>query len=191
MSMAIGKSELTPPGPDAAPPSTKNPGFRFAPTFIVDLGVSMPYALLLGRVLTHVRHTALAVFLVATIGLLIALCYLGKILIIRFLERRGGDARTYVESQSLVTDGPYGWSRNPTYLVALIQFLLWSLLLISLQAIGSTEPLAMVVAIFAPLLFFVVTDRLNIAVEEEGLRAAHPKEFADYSAHVGRWIGHS
>jgi len=187
MSIAIGKDDLTPP--EGAPPTVRNARFRFAPTFVIDLAVSLAYVLFLMHLLKEVRHTAMTTLVVAFIGSLIMLCYLAKILIIRFLERRGGDARTYVESKSLVTDGPYSWSRNPTYLVALIQFLLWSVLLIALQAIGPIDPFAMVVAIFAPLLFFVMTDRLNIEVEEQGLRRSHPEEFAEYSSRVGRWIG--
>jgi protein-S-isoprenylcysteine O-methyltransferase Ste14 len=188
MSIAIGKDGLTPPVPDGTPPAAPT-RFRFAATFVIDLAVSLAYVLFLMHLLNEVHYTGLAAVAVATIGSLIMLCYLAKILIIRFLERRGGDARTYVESKSLVTDGPYGWSRNPTYLVALIQFMLWSVLLMTLQAIGPIDPLAMVVATFAPVLFFVVTDRIIIAIEERELSISHPDEFADYASRVGRWIG--
>ena len=163
--------------------------FRFAPTFIVDISVSFVYALLLGHVLHGVRNMTMAVLVGAPIIMLIMLCYVGKILIIRFLERRGGDARTYVLSDALVTDGPYAWSRNPTYLLALIQFLLWSALLLVLQVFGAVEPLPLAVAGVMPLVFFVFTDRVNIAREDRRLAAKHPEAFADYSRRVGRWIG--
>lgn len=163
--------------------------FRFAPTFIVDISVSFVYALLLGHVLHGVRNMTMAVLVGAPIIMLIMLCYVGKILIIRFLERRGGDARTYVLSDALVTDGPYAWSRNPTYLLALIQFLLWSALLLVLQVFGAVEPLPLAVACVMPLVFFVFTDRVNIAREDRRLAAKHPEAFADYSRRVGRWIG--
>ena len=41
------------------------------------------------------------------LGVLILLCYVGKVLVIAHLDKAGGDARTYVKSSALVTDGPY------------------------------------------------------------------------------------
>jgi protein-S-isoprenylcysteine O-methyltransferase Ste14 len=124
MSMAVGNDRQTPASGEAASRSARASRFRLAPTFIIELIVSMSYILLLGHLWKRVQHMTLAVIAIVSISALIMLCYAGKVLIIRFLEQRGGDARTYVESQALVTDGPYGWSRNPTYLLALIQFLL-------------------------------------------------------------------
>ncbi len=189
MSIAIGNNTQAPQGVDAAPAPAKAAPFRFAPTFIVDLCFSAVYAFSFGRVIQGVDRPVVATLIGLPIVALIMLCYLGKILVIRFLERRGGNARTYVLSNAMVTDGPYAWSRNPTYLLALIQFLLWSVLLLVLQAFGSFEWLPMIVACFGPLLFFNITDRVNIAREDRELAAKHPEEFAAYSRKVGRWIG--
>ena len=188
MSIAIGNNSQAPQGGDAAPAPAKAP-FRFAPTFIVDLCFSLVYAFSFGPALRGVQHPLVATLIALPIVALIVLCYIGKIFVIRFLERRGGDARTYVLSSAIVTDGPYAWSRNPTYLLALIQFLSWSALLLVLQAFGSFEPLPLFVACFAPLVFFIITDRVNIAREDRELAARHPEEFAAYSRKVGRWIG--
>ena len=189
MSMAMGDDKPTTPRLDAGGKSSEAARFRVAPTFIVDLSVSFVYAVFLGRLWNGVHDKAMAMLVAAPFIGLIMLCYLGKILVIRFLERRGGDARTYVLSNALVTDGPYAWSRNPTYLLALIQFLLWSALLLVLQAFGTVEALPLAVACLAPLIFFVLTDRVNIAREDKRLAAKHPEAFAEYSKRVGRWIG--
>ncbi len=189
MSIAIGNNTQAPQGVDTAPAPAKAASFRFAPTFIVDLCFSLVYAFSFGRVLQSVERPVIATLIGLPIVALIMLCYFGKILVIRFLERRGGNARTYVLSNALVTGGPYAWSRNPTYLLALVQFLLWSALLLVLQAFGSFEWLPMIVACFGPLLFFNITDRVNIAREDRELAAKHPEEFAAYSRKVGRWIG--
>jgi len=189
MSMAIGDSGPTQPAPDGAAGVGENPRFRFAPTFLVDLAVSFAYAMFLGSVWSGVHNVGMAMLVAAPFLALIMLCYVGKILVIRYLERRGGDARTYVLSDTLVTDGPYAWSRNPTYLLALIQFLLWSALLLVLQGFGTIQTLPLSMACFAPLVFFVITDRVNIAREDRELAAKHPEAFADYSKRVGRWIG--
>jgi protein-S-isoprenylcysteine O-methyltransferase Ste14 len=165
------------------------PRFRLAPTFIIELAFSVSYLMLLSNLLKRAQHFALALFGVATITVLIMLCYVGKFAIIRFLERRGGDARTYVESQALVTEGPYSWSRNPTYLFSCIQFLLWSGLFIFLQLLEPVQPGVLTMAMFAPVLFFVVTDRIVIPHEERALKSAHPLAFAEYSEKVGRWFG--
>jgi len=189
MSISFGNSSQAPQGVAASPSPIKAAPFRFAPTFVVDLCFSLVYAFSFGPALKGVQHPLVVALIALPIVALIMLCYFGKILVIRFLERRGGDARTYVLSNALVTDGPYAWSRNPTYLLALIQFLLWSILLLTLQAFGSFETLPLLVACFAPLIFFVITDRVNIAREDRELAAKHPEEFAAYSSKVGRWIG--
>jgi protein-S-isoprenylcysteine O-methyltransferase Ste14 len=189
MSMAIGDDRPTPAGDETASRPVRASRFRFAPTFLIDFVVSMSYVRLLGHLWKQARHMPLAGLASVSIGALIMLSYVGKVLIIRFLERRGGDARTYVESQALVTDGPYAWSRNPTYLLALIQFLLWSSLSLILQAFEPVQPSALAIAMIAPAVFFAVTDRIVIAGEERGLAAAHPEAFAEYTRRVGRWFG--
>ena len=162
--------------------------FRFAPTFKIDLIFSVLYAGLFIHLWGRLNHTVAVSAIAATFGLGIALCYAGKIYIIESLSRRGGDARHYVVSSGLVTDGLYAWSRNPTYFVTLVQCLLWTAMLVALQMFAPLEPLAFVASMIAPALFYVAMDRV-IDREDAALAAAHPEAFAAYAKDVGRWFG--
>jgi protein-S-isoprenylcysteine O-methyltransferase Ste14 len=176
-----------PDGVDAAtPPKT----FKVAPTFVIDLSISLvcilaitptwKAALDLGWRVTLPTYAILA---------LILACYVGKVLVIAHLGRRGGDARTYVKSAALVTDGPYGVSRHPTYLVAMVQFLLWSALALYLQAFTPWNPVMLAAAIGLPVAFFLVNDLVVMPTEEAMLRRLHPEEFDAYASRVRRWFG--
>jgi protein-S-isoprenylcysteine O-methyltransferase Ste14 len=168
--------------------ASKAAPFRFAPTFVIDLIFSSAYVISFIQLWAHVTLTISACAIAGLIGFALALCYIGKVLIIASLDRRGGDARTYVISSDLVTDGLYAYSRNPTYLLTLIQCGVWSTLLVFLQAFAPFEPLLVAFSILLPILFFLVTDRV-ITREDAALRAAHPQAFDDYSKQVGRWFG--
>lgn len=172
---------------EAREPSDAAP-FRFAPTFVIDLIFSSAYAILFIQLWAHVTLTISACAIAGGIEYALALCYVGKVLIIASLNQRGGDARTYVISSGLVTHGLYAYSRNPTYLLTLIQCGVWSTLLGFLQAFAPFEPLLVALSILLPILFFLVTDRV-ITREDAALRAAHPQAFDDYSKKVGRWLG--
>jgi protein-S-isoprenylcysteine O-methyltransferase Ste14 len=162
--------------------------FRFAPTFKIDLIFSVLYAGLFIHLWGRLNHTVAVSAIAAMFGLGIALCYAGKIYIIESLSRRGGDARHYVVSSGLVTDGLYAWSRNPTYFVTLVQCLLWTAMLVALQMFAPLEPLTFVASMIAPALFYVAMDRV-IDREDAALAAAHPEAFAAYAKDVGRWFG--
>jgi len=123
------------------------------------------------------------------IGVLIVMSYAGKVLVIAHLDKRGGDARTYVKSSALVTDGPYAWSRNPTYALAMLQFLLWAALALYLLALGPWRWSLAVAAIGLPGLFFLVNDRIVMPTEEAMLRKLHPEDYDAYAARVRRWFG--
>ena len=162
--------------------------FRFAPTFKIDLVFSVLYAGLFIHLWGRLNHAVAVCAIAATFGLAIALCYAGKVYIIESLSRRGGDARHYVVSSGLVTDGLYAYSRNPTYFVTLVQCLLWTAMLATLQMFAPLEPLAFVASMIAPALFYVAMDRV-IDREDAALAAAHPEAFAAYAKDVGRWFG--
>jgi protein-S-isoprenylcysteine O-methyltransferase Ste14 len=163
--------------------------FHFAPTFKLDLVFSLAYVVLFTLAWARIGHSVLICVVGALFGLALALCYAGKVFIIGVLNQRGGDARTYVISSDLVTTGLYAYSRNPTYLLTLVQCLLWSALLLFLEAHAPIAPLTLALTILAPALFFWIHDRVIIPREDAALGAAHPEAFAAYAREVGRWIG--
>jgi steroid 5-alpha reductase family enzyme len=169
--------------------ATADAPFRFAPTFIIDLLFSLAYVALFVWAWPRASHEWRVCAIAGGFAAPLALCYAGKVAIIGFLNKRGGDARAYVISSGLVTTGLYAYSRNPTYLLTFVQCLLWSALLAFLQAFGPLEPLVLAATILLPVAFFLITDLWIIAREDAALRAAHPQEFDAYGASVGRWFG--
>lgn len=167
----------------------ESPPFRFAPTFIIDLIFSLFYVVLFMRAWARASDGLAVGVGAGCFGVLLALCYAGKVFIIGTLNQRGGDARTYVISSDLVTTGLYAYSRNPTYLLTLVQCGVWSALLVFLQVFAPFEPIVFAVTLLAPLAFFLITDLWIIRREDAALRVAHPQEFDAYSARVGRWFG--
>ena len=176
--------------PDAVDSTVSPKRFKVAPTFLLDLGFSAFMLIGLTPVWRHVIafHPFAAIPSVLML-LAVFACYASKPLTIRHLDGKGGDARTYVKSGALVTSGPYGWSRHPTYALAMLQFLLWSALGLYLQMFAPWSPLLLATVIGAPLGFFLVNDRVVMPTEEAMLRRLHPEDFDAYAAHVNRWFG--
>ena len=175
--------------PAAADAKAAPKRFRFAATFVIDIAFSLLFVAAVVPVWRSEMDLGLVIAPTFLLGVLILLCYVGKVLVIAHLDKAGGDARTYVKSSALVTDGPYAWSRNPTYLLAMIQFLLWAALAFYLQAFAPWRRLMLAAAIFLPALFFLVNDRVVMPTEEAMLRRLHPEEFDAYAKRVRRWIG--
>ena len=128
--------------PDSVDASAIEKKRKMAPTFVIDLALSVLYMV---AVLPSWRALITLGGLIVIvpswgIGLAIAACYLSKVFTVSYLDRRGGDARAYVKSSALVTDGPYSWSRHPTYALAMLQFLLWSTLALYLQIFVAWNP---------------------------------------------------
>lgn len=167
----------------------ESPPFRFAPTFIIDLIFSLCYVVLFMCAWARASDGAAVGVGAGCFAIPLALCYAGKVYIIGFLNQRGGDARTYVISSDLVTTGLYAYSRNPTYLLTLVQCCVWSGLLAFLQAFAPFEPIVFAATLLLPVAFFLITDLWIIKREDAALRAAHPQQFDAYSARVGRWFG--
>ncbi len=91
-------------------------------------------------------------------------------------SRRGTTIKPFEESSVLVTDGPWGFSRNPIYLAMLAALAGMAILC------GSLTPwLAL------PSFFVIITTRF-IQAEEEMLRARFGAEYDAYCARVRRWI---
>jgi protein-S-isoprenylcysteine O-methyltransferase Ste14 len=175
--------------PDAAEPSAPPKRFKFAATFVIDLAVSLAFVAMVLPPWRADFDRGLIMTPTFVLGVLILASYIGKVLVVAHLDKRGGDARTYVKSSALVTDGPYGWSRNPTYALAMLQFLLWAALALFLLALGPWRWTLAIAAIGLPALFFVVNDRIVMPTEEAMLRKLHPEEYDAYAARVRRWFG--
>ncbi|HWJ80739.1 MAG TPA: isoprenylcysteine carboxylmethyltransferase family protein [Nocardioides sp.] len=78
---------------------------------------------------------------------------------------------------SMVTSGPYGFTRNPMY-VGMAG-------LLTAHAVGRggwLTPLPVAA-------FVAVIDRTQIPAEERAMRANFGEEYDDYRAHVPRWLG--
>ena len=107
---------------------------QFSNIFRVDFAAALAYTAatlyLLARndLFPHAAPVLLA--LVAAYAVL----HVVKILLVIYLERRGGDAREFVGSERLVTSGVYAFSRNPVYVLSLVQSFVWSLILVCLGA---------------------------------------------------------
>jgi protein-S-isoprenylcysteine O-methyltransferase Ste14 len=175
--------------PAAADAEAAPKRFKFAATFVIDLAFSLLFVVAVVPVWGSEMDLGLVMAPTFLLGVLILACYVGKVLVIAHLDKAGGDARTYVKSSALVTDGPYAWSRNPTYLLAMVQFLLWAALALYLQAFAPWRPSLLAAAFGLPALFFLVNDRVVMPTEEAMLRRLHPEEFDAYAKRVRRWIG--
>ena len=88
-----------------------------------------------------------------------------------------------------MTDGPYGWSRHPTYAVAMLQFLLWAALALWLQIFMPWSPMLLAAAVILPLAFYLINDIVVMPVEEGMLRKLHPEDFDAYARRTRRWFG--
>jgi len=175
--------------PDAADPSAPPKRFKFAATFVIDLAISLAFVAVVLPCWAADFDRGLIMAPTFLLGVLILVAYVAKVLVVAHLDRRGGDARTYVKSSALVTDGPYAWSRNPTYALAMLQFLLWAALAFYLLALGPWRWTLASAAIGLPALFFLVNDRIVMPTEEAMLRRLHPDDYDAYAARVRRWFG--
>jgi protein-S-isoprenylcysteine O-methyltransferase Ste14 len=175
--------------PAAADAEAAPKKFKFAATFVIDLACSLAYVAAVVPVWLGEMDQGLVIAPTFLVGVLILICYVGKVAVIAHLEKAGGDARTYVESSALVTDGPYAYSRNPTYALAMLQFLLWSALALYLQVFAPWRPTMLAAALLLPALFFLLNDRVIMPTEEATLRRLHPEAFDAYAKRVRRWFG--
>lgn len=162
---------------------------QFSNIFYVEFFAAAAYAGATIYLLRSAEATLTAAIACSALVTFFALLHVAKIYSIVELEQRGGDAREFVGSERLVTTGVYAYSRNPVYLISIVQSLVWSILLIFLSA---THPHAWIGYALAPTLLYAHywgIDRLIIPFEEEALRHKHPQEFAAYCTRVRRWLG--
>lgn len=176
--------------PTAVEPSKKPKRSKIAPTFVIDATLSLLFIQSIAtdwqRLIALSLLKALPTFLLL---IPICVCYISKVLIVRYLEKHGGDARTYVKSGELVTDGPYAWSRHPVYAVAFVQFCLWGLLALYLQAWQPWNLQLLAAAFGLPLAFFLINDIIVMPAEERCLRNLKAEAFQAYAKQTRRWFG--
>ena len=176
--------------PDSVDGSEIKKKRKVAPTFVIDLVISGAYVIaVLPSWRAAITHGLIVIIPSFAIGFVIIVCYFSKVFIVSYLDRSGGDARAYVKSSALVTDGPYKWSRHPTYAVAMLQFLLWSILAMYTQLFVAWNPLMLGAALALPLGFYIVNECIVMPVEEAMLRTLHTEEFSAYASRVRRWFG--
>ena len=94
----------------------------------------------------------------------------------REFRRAGTGFQLKTGGSSLVTSGPFRYSRNPIYLGMLI----W--------LVGLAVLLGSLVAFLVPLLFFVLTNLLLIPREERKMQETFGEQFVSYRQHVRRWL---
>ncbi len=95
----------------------------------------------------------------------------------RAMHRQHTNVMPHRGAQKLVTDGVFGFSRNPIYL--------GNTVLLSGLALALHWPWLLACA----LLSAVLVDRLAIRREERHLSARFGQAFTDYATRVPRWIG--
>ncbi|MFI5459493.1 MAG: methyltransferase family protein [Isosphaerales bacterium] len=77
----------------------------------------------------------------------------------------------------MLTDGPYNWSRNPTYVAALAIWVGWVLFY------GSVAVLIVMIAVGVGIAFGVVP------AEEHAIEAQFGEAYLRYKSIVPRWLG--
>jgi protein-S-isoprenylcysteine O-methyltransferase Ste14 len=163
---------------------------QFSRIFLVDLAASAAYTATTLLLLGLAAPGPFGAYAISAAALGWALFLTLKILLVFYLERRGGDAREFVGSETLVTSGVYALSRNPVYVMSLLQSLCWSLGLAGV-GFGGHPGGALACVAAATLLYghYWGMDRLIVPHEEAALRRKHPEAFAAYCARVNRWFG--
>lgn len=162
---------------------------QFSGIFLCDLGAAAAYAIATVYLLHAVVLPLCALAEIGVLAVLVLAAQAVKILWVISLEKRGGDAREFVGSATLVTDGVYGFSRNPVYLAAIVQSLFWSLILLRGAIVPPADPLLFASALLIPVGHFLSIDKLIIPNEEAALKRVHPEAFAAYASRVNRWLG--
>lgn len=161
---------------------------EFSPSFICDLLVSIAYLTVTTYLYVASAHRAPSTEAVVFIAVVVLVAQASKVALMFSLVRRGGDAGLK-QSHALVTDGIYRFSRNPAYLITILQNVLWSLLLMVVIVGQQAGAIAVTVILALPLAHFLVLDRFVIRQEEADLARWHPAAYSGYAGSVNRWIG--
>ena len=159
---------------------------EFSPSFVCDFVVSIAFVIATGYSVSADAGPTIVGIIFVTVVVLCAQA--AKVALMFSLDWRGGDASSK-RSNVLVTDGIYRYSRNPAYLITILQNLVWSLFLLFATADGPANVPVLSAALMLPLVHFIILDRFIIQSEETSLRHWHPVDYPDYADRVNRWIG--
>ena len=94
----------------------------------------------------------------------------------RLLEKKSTAVGFYEAPNRLVTDGPFGISRNPIYLSGVI------------LSLGLAISLGSLITFVFPIALLVILDRYYIPFEEKRLEKTFGIEYLEYKQRVRRWI---
>lgn len=92
------------------------------------------------------------------------------------LLKKRTSVRPFDNPSSLVTSGPFRWSRNPIYLG------------MSFALLGIAIFLSSLVSFIFPLAFIIILDRSFIQNEESKLEELFGEEYLAYKRKVRRWL---
>ena len=94
----------------------------------------------------------------------------------RRFARNDSQINTFKKPRNLVTDGLFAYTRNPIYLG------------FTLLLLGAAVAANSVVALFAPIAFFVMADRHYIPFEEKTAEETFGDPSLNYTTRVRRWL---
>ena len=92
------------------------------------------------------------------------------------IKKNNTTVKPHLMPSTLITSGPFGFSRHPMYLGML------SILL------GSSVLAGSLIAFIFPLLYIILMEILFIPMEEENLEKAFSNVYLEYKRKVRRWI---
>ena len=94
----------------------------------------------------------------------------------QLFKKTGTTVKPFEKSSTLLTHGPYRFSRHPMYLGMMVILLGIAILL------GSITPFISVVV------FVIVIDRAFIVMEEKMMKETFGNAYGEYKKHVRRWL---
>jgi protein-S-isoprenylcysteine O-methyltransferase Ste14 len=100
------------------------------------------------------------------------------VMMVAWLQFRKSDAAICptAETDRIVTNGLYRYTRNPMYLGMLLMLL------------GASFFMGTIPAILAPAVFFLIIDKVFIPYEEEDLLSSFGDSYNEYMAATRRWL---
>lgn len=94
----------------------------------------------------------------------------------RQFRKNGTTVNPYETPKTLITTGPYSYTRNPMYLG------------LTLVLLGIAIKLGTAAYFLAPPAFLITIDRLFVPMEERKLEKLFRKKYLTYKSRVRRWV---